>query len=189
MISPLNASEKPPPPVRPFRGLFQSRVIKPILHLLRVGATPRQLAWSLAVGIVIGMNPIIGSTTLLCLGVAFAFRLNLIASQIANQLSFPIQLALVVAWLRAGEILFRTGPPPLDASDLIHLMRQHPWSTAHTLWTWEWHAFVVWLMAATILTPLLAAALHPILRRLLLSLHHHSPDAPSQTAPSSKVGE
>ncbi len=154
-------------------GFFQARVVAPLLNLLRVGATPRQLAWSLAIGAVIGINPIVGSTTLLCLAVAFVFRLNLIASQIANHLCFPIQLALVLAYLRAGEILFRTGPPPLAANELLHLMRIHPWATTHILWTWEWHAIVVWLLASIIVAPLLAAALHPMLRRLLLRLHHH----------------
>ena len=154
-------------------GFFQTRVVTPLLDLLRMGASPRRLAWSLAVGAVIGINPIVGSTTLLSLGVAFLARLNLIASQIANHLCFPIQLALVLVYLRAGEILFRTGPPPIAANELIHLMRIHPWATTQILWTWEWHAIVVWLLAGTIVTPLLAAALHPILRRLLLKLHHH----------------
>lgn len=160
-------------PLPPATNFFQARVVTPLIDLLRMGASPRRLAWSLAVGAVIGINPIVGSTTLLSLGVAFLARLNLIASQIANHLCFPIQLALVLVYLRAGEILFRTGPPPLSANDLIHRMRTHPWATTQTLWTWEWHAIVVWLLAGTVITPLLAAALHPILRRLLLKLHHH----------------
>jgi uncharacterized protein (DUF2062 family) len=155
------------------RGVFQRRVIAPVIQLLRVGASPQRLAWSLAAGAVIGINPIVGSTTVLCLGVAFAFRLNLIASQIANHLLFPLQLALVLVYLRGGEMLFRTAPPPMAANDLMHTMRLHPWSTMHTLWTWEWHAIVVWLLAAAILTPLLAAILHPLLNRLLATLHHH----------------
>lgn len=160
-------------PLPPAKAFFQTRVVTPVADLLRMGASPRRLAWSLAVGAVIGINPIVGSTTLLSLAVAFIARLNLIASQIANHLCFPIQLALVLVYLRAGEILFHTGPPPLAASELIHMMRIHPWETTQILWTWEWHAIVVWLLAGTIVTPLLAAALHPILRRLLLKLHHH----------------
>ena len=172
-IVPSPLIEVDDPSQHPAPGFFQLRVVTPILNLLRVGASPRRLAWSLAVGVVIGINPIVGSTTLLSLGIAFVARLNVIASQIANHLCFPIQLALVLVYLRAGEILFRTGPPPLATNDLIHLMRVHPWSTAHTLWTWEWHAIVVWLLAGTVLTPLIAAVLHPVLHRLLLSLHHH----------------
>jgi len=124
---------------------------------------------------VIGINPIVGSTTLLCLAIAFTFRLNVIASQIANHLCLPIQLALALVYLRAGQNLFRTGAPPLDSGELLHRMRTQPWSSAHLLWTWEWHALVVWLLAASVLTPLLAAALHPVLTRVLATLQRQPP--------------
>ena len=170
MSSPLIDADGPSQP--PAAGFFQLRVVTPLIHLLRVGASPRRLAWSLAVGAVIGINPIVGSTTLVSLGVAFLARLNIIASQIANHLCFPIQLALVLVYLRAGEILFRTGPPPLATKDLIHLMRIHPWSTAQILWTWEWHALIVWAVVAAITCPILAAILTPILTRVHVRLHH-----------------
>ena len=140
-----------------------------------MGASPQRLAWSLAAGAVIGINPIVGSTTLVCLAVAFVFRLNVIASQIANHLCFPLQLALVLVYIRAGEILFRTSPLPVPANEMMHTMHLHPWATLQALWTWEWHAIVVWLLAAAIVTPLLAAILHPILNRLLATLHRHEP--------------
>jgi uncharacterized protein (DUF2062 family) len=174
VTSPLISSEEEPALATPSSGFFQTRVVTPIVDLLRVGASPQRLAWSLAIGAVIGINPIVGSTTLLALAIALVFRLNVVASQLANHLCFPIQLALMLTWISVGQRLFRTGPPPLDATDLLHLMRTQPWATTHTLWTWEWHAIVVWLLAAAILTPLLAATLHPILRRLLLTLHHES---------------
>jgi len=158
----------------PIRRVLDKRVILPLVHLMRMGASPRRLAWSLAIGAAIGINPIVGSTTLLCLLVAFVFRLNLIASQIANHLLFPLQLALVLVYLRAGEILFRTGPLPVATDAFLHTLTRHQWSTAQLLWTWEWHAIAVWLLAAAILTPLLAAALHPLLNRLLLRLHHEA---------------
>jgi len=165
-LAPLPLVESPPS-----RGLFQRRVVLPVIDLLRVGASPQRLAWSLAVGAVIGINPVVGSTTLVCLGVAFAFRLNLIASQLANHLCFPLQLALAVVYIRAGAVLFHTAPLPIPAAEMMHSMRLHPWLTLHTLWTWEWHGIVVWLLASAILTPLLAALLHPMLKRLLVTLH------------------
>jgi uncharacterized protein (DUF2062 family) len=151
--------------------MFHARVVAPVVHLLQMGATPERLAWSLAVGAVIGLNPIVGSTTLVCLLIAFIFRLNLIASQITNHLCFPLQLALVVLYLRAGEVLFHTGPPPIPAGAMLHHMRRHPWPTLHMMWTWEWHALVVWLVAAAVLTPLLAAIFRHPLQRLLARMH------------------
>src|ERR1035437_7658931 len=55
------------------------RGVLPILALLRMGATPRRLAWSIAAGLLIGINPVVGTTTVLCLAVAFVFRLNVVA--------------------------------------------------------------------------------------------------------------
>jgi uncharacterized protein (DUF2062 family) len=161
---------QPAEPVNPVRRIFQTRVIAPLVDLLRVGTSPRRLAWSLAVGVAVGINPIVGSTTLVCLLVAFVFRLNLIASQIANHLVFPLQLTLVVFYMRTGERLFHSPPPPLDTREMLHTMRHHPWSTMHELWTWEWHAIVVWMLAVAVLTPLLATILCPVLARLLVRM-------------------
>ena len=70
--------------------IFQRRVITPLLNLLRIGASPRKLAWSLAIGFAIGINPLLGSTTIAALTVAFVLRLNLLASQIANHIVYTL---------------------------------------------------------------------------------------------------
>lgn len=152
-------------------SLLQRRVIDPVLHLLRVGATPRRLAWSLAVGVAVGINPLLGSTTLLCLVVAFIFRLNVVASQISNHLMYPLQLALFFVFVRAGIALFHTGSIPLGRDALLAAMRHRPWQTTRMLWSWEWHALVVWGLVSCLLVPVLAAALRPALEKLLHKLH------------------
>jgi uncharacterized protein (DUF2062 family) len=154
------------------RDFFGRRVVTPLLNLLRKGATPDRLAWSLAVGVAIGLNPILGTTTVLALIAAFVFRLNVIATQITNHLVFPLQLILIVAYLRVGEMVFRTGHLTLTSSDLRFAVEHHEWDKARMLWTWQWHAVIVWLAAAVIVTPLLALALKPLLERLLFRLQH-----------------
>ena len=133
--------------------------------------TPHHLAWSLAVGVAVGVNPVVGSTTLVCLGVALLFRLNLVASQMTNHLMFPAQLALVFPFLRAGEMLFHTGPLPLERKYFLHAVMHHAWQTTRVLWMWEWHALVVWLAVAGMAVPLLAALLTPVLRSVLSKMH------------------
>ncbi len=143
----------------------------PLLDLLRVGATPRRLAWSLAVGCVVGVNPLLGSTTLLCLFIAWVFRLNLIASQIANHLAYPLELALFFFFIRAGDTVFHTAHIPLDRQALLEAVRHHPLETTRALWLWEWHALLVWVVFAAAGAPLIAAILKPLLTRLLHTLH------------------
>jgi uncharacterized protein (DUF2062 family) len=148
------------------RTIFRERMLAPILNLLREGTSPRRLAWSLAIGLVIGINPLLGSTTFVCLAAALLFRLNLIASQIANHVVYPLELALFFVFIRIGDWLFHTGRMPMHRKALLESVRHHPWDTTRLLWSWEWHALVVWLFFAAIVAPLLAAILTPVLRRM-----------------------
>jgi uncharacterized protein (DUF2062 family) len=166
-----------PTPSRPYDpdyhpSFFQRRIITPILHLLRVGCSPRKLAWSLAAGIVIGINPLLGSTTLAALIIAYLLRLNLVASQIANHLVYPFQILLFLFFIKIGDKLFHTGRLPLEGHALFHSARVHPWVTTRILWTWEWHALIVWAVVAAIACPIFAAILTPVLTRLHAKLHH-----------------
>jgi hypothetical protein len=154
------------------QGFFRRRVVEPLLQLLRIGATPQRLAWSIAIGAVIGLNPLLGSTTLLALAVASMFRLNLVASQLGNHLMYPLELLLFPVFVRLGIALFHTGKLPLDRRELVHAVKFHPWETTRLLWSWEWHAMVVWMVFAVVLAPLLQRALRPVLERMLVGLHH-----------------
>jgi uncharacterized protein (DUF2062 family) len=149
------------------------RTVLPILALLRMGATPRTLAWSIAVGLLIGINPLLGTTTVLCLAITFTFRLNVVASQIANHAMFPLELALVVPFIHLGSRIFHTAPMPLSPRLFLAGARTNPVALTRQLWLWEWHAFLLWLAIAILAAPLLAFALTPLLRRLLTRIQRH----------------
>ena len=155
-------------------GFFYRRAVLPVLELLRMGATPERLAWSIAVGLAIGINPLFGSTTILCLAVAVLFRLNLAASQLGNYLVYPLQLALVIPFLQLGSKVFRTAPVPLSPHALLDAARAHPMALIRQIWQWEWHALVVWAVIAAILAPPIALALKPLM--VALANRQHSRD-------------
>ncbi len=146
--------------------LVYQRVLLPILSLLRNGASPRRLAWSIAVGILVGVNPLLGSTTVLCLAVAFACRLNLATSQLVNHAMYPFQLLLLLPFLRISAWLFHSPPFTLAPTALIHAARIHPIDLIRSVWVWEWHAMVLWAALALLLVAPLAELLLHILRRL-----------------------
>jgi len=154
-------------------GWFYRRIVLPILALLRMGASPERLAWSLAIGLLIGINPLLGSTTILCMAVALVCRLNIAASQIANHVAYPFQLLFVLPLLRMGTLLFHTGPIPFTPKSLFLEARHHPLALIRQLWMWEWHALVVWAALASVAIPTIAVALSPLLQRLLLRVEHH----------------
>ncbi len=148
-------------------NLVQRMMVQPVMKLLRRGASPEQLAWSLAVGIVVGVNPLLGSTTLVVLGLAAVFRLNLVASQVGNHAMYLPELALFPVFVKLGSVVFSTQKLPMEGHELVMAVKTHPWDTTRLLWVWEWHALVVWAMCAVVALPVIAIALEPVLRRML----------------------
>ena len=149
------------------------RGVLPILALLRMGATPRSLAWSIAAGLLIGINPLIGTTTVLCLAASFSFRLNVVASQIANHAMFPLELALVIPFIRLGSRVFHTAAMPLSPRLFFQAARTAPIALTRQLWLWEWHALVLWAAISVVAAPLIALALTPLLQRLHTRIQRH----------------
>jgi uncharacterized protein (DUF2062 family) len=131
-----------------------------------MGASPEKLAWSLAVGVVVGVNPLLGSTTLLALGLAGIFRLNVVASQVGNHAMYPVEIALFPVFIKLGSMLFVTEKLPLAGKELWEAVRRHPWNTTKVLWRWEWHALVVWVVFAAVALPAIGLGLQPLLAKM-----------------------
>jgi hypothetical protein len=77
-----------------------------LLNSLR-GLSSREAALLLVIGLVLGVFPMVGVPTVLCLVAAFRFRLNLGVLQLINSVSSPVQLILLVPLERVGAFLCR----------------------------------------------------------------------------------
>jgi uncharacterized protein (DUF2062 family) len=146
-------------------GFFHRRLVRPLLELLRQGVTPEKVALSVALGITLGVFPLLGSTTALCALAAFAFQLNLPAIQIVNYLAYPLQLALLIPFFRLGERLFRAPHLPLSVPGIYAMMHADMGSAIRSLWTTTWHAIFVWCLVAPVCGAAIYAILTPALRR------------------------
>ena len=151
------------------REWFRCHVLRPLLRVLRGGITPRRLAWSLAFGMVIGINPSVGLTTLLVVLLAWIFGLSKLASLIGTHVVAPLHLLLFIPFIELGVHLFHTGKLPMNRRQLEHL-GHHPLRLVHTIWQWEWHALIVWGVLAAVTMPLLATYLR---RALVVLLRRH----------------
>jgi len=65
--------------------------------------SPEDVALLLVVGLVLGTFPMCGIPTVLCILVSVVARMNFPALQIVNQLSWPLQVALLVPFARIGS--------------------------------------------------------------------------------------
>jgi uncharacterized protein (DUF2062 family) len=143
------------------------RVITPFVNLLRQGITPEKVALTIAVGLALGVTPVIGSTTLLCTLAAVVLRLNLPAIQLVNGLCYPLQLALIIPFLRGGAWLFNDRVlPGLTVGRIFGLIRTDLGHAIEMLWVATMHALAAWLLFGGIAATLVYAAALPALKRV-----------------------
>ena len=143
------------------------RLVQPFVNLLRQGITPEKVALTIALGLALGVTPVIGSTTLLCTLAAILLRLNLPAIQLVNGLVYPLQLALIIPFLRSGAWLFGDHEVPgLTVRKMFELFRADLWHAIAMLWTATMHGLVAWLLFGGIAAAMVYAVALPALRRV-----------------------
>ncbi len=98
-----------------------------LVQALRQGTTPRKLAVTCALGFVMGIFPIFGVTTLLCLGAAVWLKLNVPVIQLVNFVVAPVQILLMIPFIKAGGYVFQLDPLPLKYEELLALFSTDLW--------------------------------------------------------------
>jgi len=84
-----------------------------------ISELPReQLPLLLVAGLVIGVFPIVGIPTVLCLLASFGLRLNAPALQLLNSVTSPLQWALLLPFGRAGAWI--CGPQIRSSAMIAH---------------------------------------------------------------------
>jgi len=132
-------------------GFLRRRLIQPVINLLTQGVTPKKIAMSLALGLVIGVFPVLGSTTLLCAIAAVALRLNLPALQLANWIVYPLQLVFIVPFIRLGEFIFRARPLPFTLEQMVAISRAGLPHAIRILWLAALQGASAWLLVSPLL--------------------------------------
>lgn len=127
------------------------------------------MAWSIALGMVIGINPSVGLTSLIVILLAWTFGLNQVASQIGTHVVAPLHILLFIPFIQLGVHIFRTRRLPLSRQQIEHLSH-HPLSLVRSIWQWEWHALIIWGLIAAVALPVLA---HYIRHALVLLMRRN----------------
>lgn len=128
------------------QSFFHRRVIQPVVALLTQGITPEKIALSLAFGIVLGVFPVLGSTSLLCAAAALLLQLNLPAIQLVNYVVYPLQLLLIVPFVRAGEFLFRARHLQFSLPQMLAMARTDLPHAISVLWVSALYGVAAWLL-------------------------------------------
>jgi uncharacterized protein (DUF2062 family) len=144
-----------------------------VVQQLTLGVKPDRLAITFAVAATTAIFPLLGATTALTLGAGLAFRLNQVVLHTVNQLLGPLQLLLILVYVRAGEWLWHSPSDHFSVADVVRtfhesgaaeFLRRFGWAGVHAVTAWAVSApfvcFVVYLLVRIPLTRI-AMALRP----------------------------
>lgn len=144
-------------------NLRQHKLVQLTLVLLSEGMTPHKLALTLALGLLLGAIPVLGTTTVLCALAAVVFRLNLPLIEAVQFLAYPLQLLLLIPFMQAGQWIFRQPPLPFTRVELLALLHSGWRYAIEQLWLYSLHGVVAWLLLGGAGALLVYVVVRPIL--------------------------
>ena len=161
---------------------LRRKVRDPLVAELRQGATPEAVSAAVCVSFAIAIVPVIGITTLGCVVAGRVFRLNHVVMQIVNHSSYPLQILLIVPFVRLGETLTGAAHVALTPSAIIEEFNRSFSGFVAKFWMAYVHGVLGW--AITVLPA--CWALHFVLRATFRKLlpKPASPCTPSSNSDS-----
>ena len=148
------------------KNFWRRRVLDVIVAQLKQGITPEKISLTIALGVTLGLFPILGATTLLCFIAGICFKLNQPVIQVVNYLVSALQLLMILVFVRIGEFLMRAQTVHFSITEMLQKFRASPVQFFRQFGLTGLHGIIGWLLIA----PFLAAALYFIFLPLLKKL-------------------
>ena len=148
------------------QSFWQRRVVQPVRTQLTLGIAPDRIAATLGVGTACALFPFLGATALLNLAVGIAFRMNQPILQTLNQLLGPLQLVLILVYVRIGEVLWQSERQQFTITGMLRTF--HDSSFGEFLRQFGWagvHALSAWAISVPLILALVYFSFRPVLRR------------------------
>jgi uncharacterized protein (DUF2062 family) len=152
----------------PAPSFWRRRLLTPLRAVLMQGVTPDRLSFTLGLGAVCSLFPFLGTTTALNFAMGFWLRLNQPILQTLNQLLGPVQLGMILVYVRLGQVVW--GASDTDRFSIAEMIGAFSkLSITDFLARFGWaglHAFTAWAITAPVLLAAVYFPLRPVLRRL-----------------------
>ncbi len=165
--SPINDPAVGKIPDKTWKSRFRRWIVSPILEQLKRGITPEKLSCTIALGITLGIFPIMGSTSLICFFFGWLLKLNQAILHIFRSLSYPLHLALILVFIRLGQQLNGAPLIRLSIPEMMTQFKDSPAQFGRDFGMAALHGIEAWAIAAIILIPLIRMISLPLLKKLI----------------------
>jgi uncharacterized protein (DUF2062 family) len=155
-----------PETISPAKSFWRRRVLDVIVGQLKQGITPQKISLTLALGVTLGIFPILGATTLLCFVAGLCLKLNQPIIQMVNYLMYALQLVLILFFVRVGEFVTHATPVSFSIPELFRKFHESPREFFREFGMTGVHGIVGWLLIAPFVAALLYFILLPLMKKL-----------------------
>ncbi|MEL7005618.1 MAG: DUF2062 domain-containing protein [Bacteroidota bacterium] len=145
---------------------------------MKQGTSPHKLAISISIGFVLGLFPLLGVTTFIGFLISFVFKLNAAAIQLVNYLMYPLQIALIIPFIKIGGWMFSAKPTNYTITQLIEFVKSDFFGAISELW----EIYILGIFAWGILVTPCGFLLFFISKYILLRFDNISEKEPEATA-------
>lgn len=139
------------------------KIKQTIFNELAKGLTPKKIAQSLSFGIIIGIFPLLGLTTLLAFIIGHAFKLNHAILQSVNYVMYPIQIILIPIYIKFAAYILSIPDVPIRPDIIIKLFISSPWNFIRKYSIVAVGELIIWTIVGVILYFALIKILIPII--------------------------
>lgn len=147
-------------------NVWRERIAALVVTQLVQGVTAQKIALSIALGISLGVIPVLGATTILCAIAAIRLKLNQAIIQLVNWFVYPLQLALILVFVRIGEWITHAPLVNFSIPELIQTFHESPFKFLQEFGACQLQGLVAWLFIAPIFTAVVFFALVPPLTKM-----------------------
>jgi uncharacterized protein (DUF2062 family) len=131
--------------MRIFRYI-KNKILVPFRLVPADGLTAGKLAFSVTIGIVSGLFPVIGTTTLISLLLTMIFRQNLLVVQSVQWMVGIIQVFLIIPFMRFGAYLLSQNKVHISIEQVKLAFQPGILSGLKTIGIFHLYAILTWLI-------------------------------------------
>lgn len=155
-------------PDKTWKSRFRRWVVNPILEQLKRGITPEKISLSIALGITLGIFPIMGTTTVVCILFGWLLKLNQGILHLFKTFAYPLQLLLILIFIRLGQQLNGAPLIRLSIPEMMTRFKDSPAQFGRDFGMAALYGIEAWAIAAIILIPLIRMISLYLIRKTLI---------------------
>jgi uncharacterized protein (DUF2062 family) len=122
------------------------KILIPFRLVPKDGITPENLAFSVTLGIISGIFPVIGMTTVLSIVLTMLFRQNLLVVQSVQWILALVQVVLIIPFMQFGAFILNVHAFHINMAQISHAFQPGMLSGIKTVGIFHLYGILSWLI-------------------------------------------